>query len=602
LLARTPSLVAEAAWEPRAPAGGSAGGGEPASSTGTACSAAEPCVWRAAPSAHDAHTNLSAVDLGVARASLATFERRQRALGRVPASGARARVSHWMWGGRLRVGLLPMGAFMQGHTYFVQRLHEARGDSAADSAADSAPVHVHATYTLSADYGKRWRLRSAGLWQADARAHYTDGAFLHVVGLREAALALLRAQSFPEGVWRCAPGENASRFFDGVPLEALAFARPAAAAAASGAVVGSMPPPLPPPQLCYHPTNFVPRLDDDAARLAFAYETAVDPALPHVRLQHLTRLLLRNALALAGASGRRLVLPAIWCLCDRYWWHLRDCRMPGAEGLRLPFECPLDLAFNIDEWEQLELALGRADRPADPGGASGAAPRVSQLVESSFFKNPQTAAALKDDARALTLRVRRHAPLAADDDDALLPDDDGPLDVGGRPLARAATPVGRAAAAAARPRVADVPSGSTIEQALDALRGAPDGPLTRVVRVSAASLLRLAPCGFAAASARNAFERNVLPPVFAGQHSYCGSERNPHLGLILTQARARGVPDEQALVTERNCTGNPANAFNKPKVDIGPRALRFAADCEGRAGGRSVIARVFDTVLSRSAS
>ena len=60
-----------------------------------------------------------------------------------------------MWGGRVLFGLLPMDRFLQGHTYFVQRLHALRGVE---------PLHVHITYTMGSDFGKRWRLRSAGLW------------------------------------------------------------------------------------------------------------------------------------------------------------------------------------------------------------------------------------------------------------------------------------------------------------------------------------------------------------------------------------------------------------------------------------------------------
>jgi hypothetical protein len=48
------------------------------------------------------------------------------------------------------VPLVPTGA-----TYFVHRLHEQRA---------VPPVHVHVTYTMGADFGKRFRLKEAGLW------------------------------------------------------------------------------------------------------------------------------------------------------------------------------------------------------------------------------------------------------------------------------------------------------------------------------------------------------------------------------------------------------------------------------------------------------
>ena len=51
------------------------------------------------------------------------------------------------------------------------------------------------------------------------------------------------------------------------------------------------------------------------------------------------------------------------------------------------------------------------------------------------------------------------------------------------------------------------------------------------------------------------------------------------------KAHARGVTEESLLLTRRNCTGQPANAFNKPKVDLGPAALAFAPPAECAANG-----------------
>jgi len=494
-----------------------------------------PCVWRAEPSIHDAHTNLTSLQEALAHHSLAHFHEQNVALGR---RACMQRVSHWMWGSRVRVGLLPMAQFMQGHTYFVQHLHEQ---------TRIPPVHVHVTYTLSGDYGKRFRLRSAGLWQAETSEYYEQGNFLHVVGLEDAVLALLRAQSFPDGVWRCAPGEVPSRFFDNVPADQLGFAPNA-----SG--------------LCYHPSHFVPT-SVGVGSASIDYEKLPDPAAPHVRLQHLTRLVVRNALALASATKRRLVLPTLWCMCDRYWWHLDDCRMPGAKSLTMPFACPTDLAFNIDNWEGLLKS------------------RV-QFVEAAFLDNPRTHADIRAPAAARTLRVARDSLSA--NGDRQLPDAKGSLAADGSPTG------------VSRPLV--VPSGSAVEEVVETLVRAPDAGGARVLRVSAASLLRLSPCGFREEKERRAFEAAVLPHAFGGQHSYCGKERNPNLGLVISEARRMGMPDEQALTLFRNCTGNPANAFNKPKVDLGPEAMRFLGDCGGAAGAdgrrRSPATRMLDAVLA----
>jgi hypothetical protein len=66
-------------------------------------------------------------------------------------------------------GTLPMEVFLNGHTYFVQRLHEFYNVS---------PIAVHVTYifgdTPSYSYGKRHRLREMQAWHVDADAYFND--------------------------------------------------------------------------------------------------------------------------------------------------------------------------------------------------------------------------------------------------------------------------------------------------------------------------------------------------------------------------------------------------------------------------------------------
>ena len=67
----------------------------------------------------------------------------------------------------LRLGVLPNWLFGNGHTYFVQWHHLARPE-------DGEPYSVHMTYqygdTGEYAYGKRERMRQAGIWRADPRA------------------------------------------------------------------------------------------------------------------------------------------------------------------------------------------------------------------------------------------------------------------------------------------------------------------------------------------------------------------------------------------------------------------------------------------------
>jgi hypothetical protein len=303
-----------------------------------------------------------------------------------------------------------------------------------------------------------------------------------------------------------------------------------------------------PSKTCYHPRHLVPSAVHDSTDLRHT----PDPAAPHIALQLVSRVLLRNALALAYGLRRRLVLPRLWALCERHWWHLRDCRMPGVERLPLPYEAPLDLAFDPARWSAIKGV---------------------DFVGATFF---QHARAPDVSASTLRLRIAPEVELGAPEGDAALM----------------------------------LPHGATVEHAAALVRGAPEvlpaAPEgSRLLEVDARSLLRLSACGFSSGATRDRFEREVAAHAFAGQcgtrsnpehlpypkrapclsgrYSHCSEERNPFVEALLREARAHGVPEESVLTTRRNCTGQPANAFNHPKVDLGAAALAFATSCDARA-------------------
>lgn len=69
----------------------------------------------------------------------------------------------------------------------------------------------------------------------------------------------------------------------------------------------------------------------------------------HVRgrqhVDHLERTRQRLALgfALARTLNRTVVLPTLWCYCDKFWHRLDKCAIPSATSSQpLPFVCPLD--------------------------------------------------------------------------------------------------------------------------------------------------------------------------------------------------------------------------------------------------------------------
>ena len=99
----------------------------------------------------------------------------------------RRRQSGWLGGSGTRLytgangpsdivlGILPLSRFLNGHTYFVQHAHTLP--------AAAEPLVVHMTYQFAEGakfaYGKRQRLRQAGLWLVDDDSYY-NGKYVRV--------------------------------------------------------------------------------------------------------------------------------------------------------------------------------------------------------------------------------------------------------------------------------------------------------------------------------------------------------------------------------------------------------------------------------------
>ena len=130
---------------------------------------------------------------------------------------------------------------------------------------------------------------------------------------------------------------------------------------------------------------------------------------------------------------------------------------------------------------------------------------------------------------------------------------------------------------ASGPPSIEAPAGACADEIAALMAGRRDA-LPRVLEVDARELFSgLCSCGFRSSAERTAFAEQVLTPMFRGQNSYCSKERNPNVEQVIAQARQQGESTEQALLHRRNCTGQPANAFNKPAVDMGPAALAFTS-------------------------
>jgi len=80
------------------------------------------------------------------------------------------------------------------------------------------------------------------------------------------------------------------------------------------------------------------------------------------------RPVLRDAIALAIALNRTLVLPRMMCYCDNIWKEMKHCRVGGAFGMTLPFDCPADHIINLPAWfsPQMPVAFREPAFLSDP--------------------------------------------------------------------------------------------------------------------------------------------------------------------------------------------------------------------------------------------
>ena len=72
----------------------------------------------------------------------------------------------------------------------------------------------------------------------------------------------------------------------------------------------------------------------------------------HLLIDSVQRRLVHNAMALGRALRRKVIMPKMYCWCDRFWNPMDDCRLPGVpkEQLPLPFHCPFDHVYDLEKW------------------------------------------------------------------------------------------------------------------------------------------------------------------------------------------------------------------------------------------------------------
>ena len=183
----------------------------------------------------------------------------------------------------VKLGVLPNWLFGNGHSYFVQWHHKQFPE-------DGEPYAVHTTYQYGDDgqyaWGKRERMRQAGIWTADDREYYEDAHTKYLVV----------PDVFAQVKHANGPG--------GAKMKTVGYG------------------------------------NGD-------YRVAIER---HFAEDKVRRETVRNLLALGKLLNRTIILPEPRCYCDKIWNNLNACRAPGAEKFVLPYSCPMDHIYDLPSW------------------------------------------------------------------------------------------------------------------------------------------------------------------------------------------------------------------------------------------------------------
>jgi hypothetical protein len=98
-------------------------------------------------------------------------------------------------------------------------------------------------------------------------------------------------------------------------------------------------------------------------------------------------------MAIAIATGRTFIMPNFICFCERIWHPPIRCRMPGADDMQFPVNCPADYYFYMERFED--------DVATDTGNTLMPIP----IRERSFLDNDQ----VPEDIKNSQVTVRFHS-------------------------------------------------------------------------------------------------------------------------------------------------------------------------------------------------
>ena len=89
-------------------------------------------------------------------------------------------------------------------------------------------------------------------------------------------------------------------------------------------------------------------------------------AQQHVNYLNQVRRKLAHAVVTAMHHNLTIVVPPIYCFCDKFWSRLTQCTIGAsvARTLKFPFICPVDHIFNIESWNRNRIKYVTRHIPA----------------------------------------------------------------------------------------------------------------------------------------------------------------------------------------------------------------------------------------------
>ena len=138
-----------------------------------------------------------------------------------------------------------------------------------------------------------------------------------------------------------------------------------------------------------------------------------------LRLDWAWRRRVLQLLLLGAALNRTALLPPLRCHCDLGWTSMTACRQPGAEGMALPFECPLDHLIDLPRWHTQRTFRWSPPRHLQHRSArrGGAHPSTRRLVFGGIGIPSSAAAAVPTPSRpTATTAATTRLPEGVDDE------------------------------------------------------------------------------------------------------------------------------------------------------------------------------------------